>query len=66
LRRGVAEHALELLVHALRTERSVEDDESVRGTLEELFEILAANVEKFFGTGDFGIRVSRSSRLRVP
>ena len=45
LRRGIAEHALKLLVDALRAEGGVDDDERVGRVLKELFEILAADVE---------------------
>ena len=44
LRCGVAEHALELAVHALRTEGGIEDNEGVGRTLEQLFEVLTAEV----------------------
>ena len=50
LRCGITEHALELAVDALRAEGGIEHNQSVGRTLEQLFEILTAEVEYFFGS----------------
>src|SRR5580658_4567274 len=55
LRGGVAEHALKLLIKALRAEGSIRNDERVGRVLKELFEILAADAEVFFRSDFRGI-----------
>ena len=48
LRVGVSEHALKFTVDALRAEGRVDNDQGIGRVFKELFEILAAKVERIF------------------